>query len=144
MFITAGWEYWLFICYTRSSWAAKGGEGAWNLLKLLWIQIHRPLLPTSFHIRKPQSCYLKPYTAWHQPIQFKCYYVIWIVMALRCMLLRGLWTPGYTLATIWPENSIPRDLVIVMNTLVSLCEHILGECIALKGQACFRYIQPFS
>ena len=48
----------------RSSWAAEGGEGAWNLRKLpgaTTIQIHRPLLPTSFHIRKPQSRYFKPY-----------------------------------------------------------------------------------
>ena len=32
-----------------------------------------------------QSCYLKPYT--HDSSQLICYYVIWIVMALSCMLL---------------------------------------------------------
>jgi len=32
-----------------------------ELTQVATIQIHRPLLPTSFHIRKPQSRYLKPY-----------------------------------------------------------------------------------
>jgi len=36
---------------------------------------------------------------WQQPIQFKCYYVIWIVMALSCMLLVKLGWGSIN----WPE-----------------------------------------